>query len=251
MADLVIGAPARRREWIIEPYLEHVMEACGQAHVEPEFVFVVPKDDPTIDLIRSRMSEPFAGGAKVDFILTDEEPAPHDKRTWGPVRMRLMVDLRNRLLRRVRQLAPLAFLSLDTDILIAPGAIQAALEGLQCYRGTDVSGKPWQYDAVGMRTYMSILGNQFPSQGQLVNNHLMNRTDWIKGTHPADVIMAAKLMGPAAYKVDYEFHTEGEDVGWSVACARFGVKLGYCADAKAKHVMRPIDLTALDERVGF
>jgi hypothetical protein len=63
--------------------------------------------------------------------------------------------------------------------------------------------------------------------------------------------MAAKLMTPDAFRVDYEFDLQGEDVGWSRACARAGLTLGWEGRVISKHVLAPHLLTTRDPRVGF
>ena len=72
---------------------------------------------------------------------------------------------------------------------------------------------------------------ELTSHGQIVNGSLVNRLDWRNGVHPTDAIMAAKLMRPKAYTIDYIYDTEGEDIGWSKACSRAGVFLGFAAEA--------------------
>jgi len=142
-------------------------------------------------------------------------------------------------------LGPRFFLSLDSDLLLAPDALQVALHVV---RG---------YDAVGLRTYMGApkvgtrVHPELTSHGQIVHGSLVNRIDHRAGVWPTDAIMAAKLMRPNAYTVDYIYDNEGEDIGWSKACAKAGVVLGYAAEARAKHIMRLEDLEKVDPRVGF
>jgi hypothetical protein len=72
-----------------------------------------------------------------------------------------------------------------------------------------------------------------------------------RGCHKADVIMAVKLMSPAAYNVDYEVHRQGEDIGWSIAARKKGVKLGWDGRTVSKHLMTKDALDKIDKRVGF
>lgn len=250
MPELVIGCPIRRREWMVPSWVQHVARACDVALLKPDFVFVVPKDDPTKELLSthiqgvSRLST--IGLGNVEFIRTDEETTELPRQGnggWSSMRYQRMVDLRNGLLRRVRQVGPKYFLSLDSDILLAPEALQEALVALESVPA----------DAVGMRTYMfpGSENTMAPSHGQIVHGRLRNRHDWRGQPIRVDAIMAAKLMTAPAYNIDYEMHTEGEDIGWSAACGRAGVRLAYCSTAIGKHIMAKGDLDVVDERVGF
>lgn len=236
MSDLVIGGPVRDRAWILPVWFEHVGAACDQAGVKPEFVFTLSREDhDTADAIAE-------GAASLhcvaDMIFTNEK-FQEDKRIWNERRYQHMVELRNQNLARVRELAPSAYLSLDSDLLLAPTALKEAFRSLE------------RFDAVGMRCFMSPQGFDNPSNGQLVNGMLRNRQDATEGCFRVDCIMAAKLMGPAAYLVDYRCHPWGEDCGWSEACREAGIKLGWCADAAAKHVMDPLLLNQVDPRLGW
>jgi hypothetical protein len=160
-----------------------------------------------------------------------------DVRDWRPERYRQMVELRNLLLGAVRDQAPDVFLSLDSDILLHADQLTLMFETLQ------------GYDAVGGRCYMTTAGTRFPSWGRLYNG-MLQRYD-ATGTFQVDVIMAIKLMSPAAYHVDYTFDLQGEDVGWSRNAVSAGLRLGWDGRVAAKHVLAPHLLTARDARVGF
>jgi hypothetical protein len=154
-----------------------------------------------------------------------------------------MVELRNQLLGRVRQIAPRHFWSLDSDILPAPDALEKALKEIP------------RFDAVGMRTYMTPRGYEFSSRGEIVKEALTrDRTDGklVNGPAvPVGVIMASKLLTQKAYSIDYRVHTHGEDVGWSESCRQAGLTLGWAPEARCKHIMSPDRLDEHDERVGF
>jgi hypothetical protein len=107
-----------------------------------------------------------------------------------------------------------------------------------------------RFDAVGSRCYMTASGTRFPSWARLLPSGGLQRTD-SDGTFAVDVIMALKLMNPAAYNVDYRFDPQGEDIGWSQACTEAGVRLGWDGRVVAKHVLAPHLLTPRDSRVGF
>lgn len=233
---MAVGCPIYKRGWILPSWFEHVAAACDNAGLLPEFVFVASKDDQeTVEIIKEHA---FKLRRPADIILVDE-PERSEARQWNLDRYGHMVILRNRLLNRVRQIGPNVFWSLDSDILPAPDALKMALPHLE------------DYAAVGMRCFMEPTGTTCASHAQIVNGTLRSRDDVPGGVFRVDVIMAAKLMTPSAYWVNYEMHAQGEDIGWSLACAHTGLRLGWCGSSSAKHVMAPNLLDVVDKRIGF
>lgn len=227
--NLLIGCPVSHREWILPTWFSHINRAAEVAGVEPRFVFVCHPQDPSWDC--------------VTFDAPDAVMIPaachrgNDHRRWNPQRYQEMVDLRNLLLGAVRLQEPDLFLSIDSDILLHPDQLKFMIECLD------------RFDAVGGRCYMTSTGTRFPSWGRL-NRGNLQRYD-AEGTFPVDVIMALKLMTPAAYRVNYGFHLQGEDIGWSLNATEAGVRLGWDGRVIAKHVLAPHLLTPIDPRVGF
>lgn len=232
VTTLVIGGPVCKREWILPEWFERVAEATSHAGVSADFVFAVPSwDRDTQEVIR--------GCKPTAEIIETKEPQRIDQRTWNSARYEHMAMLRNTVLKAVREIGPEAFWSLDSDILPRQDALVFLLEGLETF------------DAVGGHTWMTPLGKDCPSYAGLKGDQLVGRIDQEVGCFPVDVIMATKLMAPAAYDVDYEGHLMGEDVGWSKACARAGVRLGWQAQAIHKHVMSQNALNTFDWRAGW
>lgn len=227
---LLVGCPVRERSWILEHWHDAVRTASERAGLRPEFLFVVGsdahKDISLIDnLIRGER-------------ITLEEPSRDDERAWNPDRYQHMADLRNALLSRVREREPDVWWSLDSDIITHPDSLARGIRALE------------QFDAVGLRCYMTRRGRECPSYGMLNNGGLLRRDQY--GVFPVDVIMASKLMTPKAYGVDYVAdRLLGEDIGWSQAARKAGCKLGWEGTTVSKHVMRRQDLFALDERCGY
>lgn len=230
---LVVGCPVLYRQWILEDWFDHVEAACERAAVEPIYAFVGDQIlDPSFDIIDRRAEQ----------VVVDVESVtrPDDHREWNQDRYRVMVDLRNRLLGLVRGVAPQVFLSLDSDILLHPDALKLLLEDLEA----------GVFAAVGSRCFMTQTGRSCPSWGRLGPHGQLQRHD-AEGYFPVQVVMAIKAMLPAAYLVDYELHAQGEDIGWSLACERVGLKLGWDGRVASKHVMAPDLLRLRDPRVGF
>lgn len=232
MEELVVGCPVAHRAWILDAWFDHIEETCEQAKVKPFYVFVVDRGDDCLEVIERR-----ALGYAINFIDRDKGT---DQRTWNPRRYGHMVKIRNELLRLVRGLEAERFLSIDSDILAHPNLVETLLRDLD--DGT--------YAAVGGKCYMTEAGVRFPSWGRIGPTGQLQRYD-ASGQFPVDVIMAIKLMAPAAYQVDYEFDTQGEDIGWSKACHRAGLRLAWNGRIASKHILAPHMLGRADARVGY
>lgn len=231
-------------------WFAHVEAAAAHAGVTPRYLFVCDRDDETYPILQGA-----AGTPRDVFTVPVKECEPYEERDWHRAqRLRHMVQLRNTLLGMVRDVAPDVFLSVDSDILLAPEAIADLLESLD--------GD--QYQAVGGGTFMSPpeqgpglhavqgRGERFPSCGWVSGNDGLRREYMAhRGLHPVGVIMAVKAMSPTAYAVRYTYASAGEDIGWSVAAARAGLRLGWDNRHPSKHVMRRDDLDRVDERCGF
>lgn len=235
--SLVVGCPIKDRAWIIPFWFGYMHAACAAAGLSPHVVFVGdPETDPyTFNAIVDEMSH---HSIDVSYVTVPGDGECYT-RDWTPERYDHMVLLRNALLQHVRELDPALFWSLDSDILPAESALSSAIEMLG------------SFDAVGMRCFMTGGADlSCPSFG-MVNDGGLTRGDQPDGHFPVDVIMASKLMTRKAYNVDYSFHPQGEDVGWSANARAAGCKLGWDGRSASKHVMSPSELDVIDERVGF
>ena len=229
---LVVGCPVRRRDWVLDKWREHVIWACYKAGMpHPTFVFVQGEDEDPIDWDDA-------------VVVSVPEIAREDVRTWDTERFVHMVNLRNTLLKKVRELRPDFFWSLDSDILANGDSLWGMLETF--------SSRPQAW-AVGSKLYMTTVGVNFPSYGTWTSrDHRIGfkreeRSDVFK----VGVLMASVLMAPKAYKTDYQFHHWGEDAGWSDRVAALGGELWWDGRYPSKHVMSPDLLGAVDKRVGY
>jgi len=239
---LLIGCPIRSREWAVEAYFDHAVPAARNATDNFAFTFVVPKDDEaTIDAIHvaSRKHEV---NTRLAFTT---EPSREDKRIWNTDRYEEMCVVRNAFLRQARDGAhkPDYLLSLDSDIQIHPQQIKGMIEHLEEHP---------EWAAIGGKTYLSATGKQHPSYGQLKRGHksAFLRSD-SEGVFQVDIIMAIKLMTPAAYEVDYKANRYGEDIGWSIEVNAAGLKLGWDGSIASKHVMTEAHNGREDPRCGY
>lgn len=237
MTALVVGCPVRQRAWIIEKWFLHVEHACRLAEIEPVYVVVAdPKDETT------RLLQYLADLKSRRCVVSscDEDLSGTDQRNWNHDRFGRMVELRNQLLETVRELAPDRFLSLDSDILLHPQVVTTLLQTADTY------------DAAGGATYMTSVGLEFPSCGwNRGMDGFIRRPMEQAGVIKVGVIMAIKMMTPAAYAIDYEFNIQGEDIGICSAWQRAGLTIGWDNRHVSKHVMSPADLDKIDPRCGY
>lgn len=232
---ILVGCPVYRREWILPLWFEHTRASFAEAGIEPEYIFACDRRDPSRDVIKELCPD----AHYVDLLEPqDENRAEH---AWANEdNLRRMSNIRNILLDDVRSLAPEVFLSLDSDILLAKPTVGHLLESLDDKRG---------FDAVGGKCYLAP-GRDAPSWCNYSAATGMQRRD-AEGVFPVDVIMAIKAMRPLAYEIDYSFHVDGEDVGWSLNCKIGAVGLGWDGRDVNKHVMDRARLTTYDKRCGF
>jgi hypothetical protein len=246
---VVVGGPVSKRAWILDHWFNFVEQAAEQANVDLHYLFVAdPKTDPeTFEVIANRR------GPESTVVAVDDAPNA-GTRTWADQeRKDWMVTLRNRALGHVRDVRPEYYLSLDSDILLHPKALESMI--VMQIRGG--------WGAVGGKCYMTPIAEgpavDNPRVGTAAPSYLlMGRAGNFRRTDPegpsqfkVDIIMGIKLMSPSAYAVDYRPHQWGEDVGWAYACREAGVTFGWDGSVASKHVMRPQDLHVLDARCGY
>jgi hypothetical protein len=235
---LVVGCPVRQREWIIKDWFESVEAAAARVDLAPTYAFVGDPADATLVLLHELAADHRRN------MLVAEEPENLSvpfRRKWNEDRYDRMAFLRNTLLELVRDEAPEYFLSADSDILLHPEVLRDLLESVQ------------RFDAVGGACHMMEHGERCPNVAWFLHNSTDLRRQEIRtqGVIPAGIIMALKLMTPAAYDVAYVSHMHGEDIGWSQQCANRGVKLGWDNRHVNKHILEPRMLGRFDERAGW
>jgi hypothetical protein len=239
---LLVGCPILKREWIIGEWLRRVEQHTPDDwHLN--YVFVGSPEDPTRRVIDEVASNPVH---YVD-VAEDLEAETRDHAWAQKGAFARMVALRNHLLEEVRIIGPDLFLSLDSDILVHPNQITNLVDVLE--------NDERNFAAVGGKVFLAS-GTGHPSWCNYSPQKGMKRSN-IDYVGPVDVIMAVKLMSPAAFHVDYEYHHQGEDVGWSLACGRKGLALAHDGRVTSKHVMSRTNLNGddliarRDARCGF
>lgn len=232
---LLIGCPIWKREWAIPHWFRAAEQAAWRAGTEPAYLVVADPRDAALEILRYHCEQ---SDRTLYVNYVEESPDLPVERHWNASRYQRMVYLRNELLLGVREIVPAFFLSLDSDIFLHQQAIVNMMQHVDLF------------DAVGGKTFMTPTGHSAPSYCFLQNGkiHRPNRDDVIDDV---DVIMAVKLMTPAAYRIDYEFHPQGEDLGWSAAARRAGLRLCWDGRVTSKHAMKPEAADVVDTRVGY
>lgn len=216
----------------MDRWFDHV-EAAIPNDITHGYIFI---GDPNTDWNTFKIIKDRARDARVIEVVEGRET---DRRSWVPDRVEHMVTLRNLLLADVRGYRPEYFLSLDSDVLLHPDGIRTLIDAI---------GQGW--DAVGGKCYLSP-GRECPNYAVLHREKVLHRPDAEGGLFPVDVLMAVKLMSPAAYAVNYTAAKSGEDEGWSTNCRNVGLKLAWDSRVVNKHVMQKEHLDRFDKRVGF
>lgn len=232
----MVGCPVRSRGWILRHWHEHLLAAADRVGIEPELVFVgdVQRDRDSFDVIDE------LGPA---VVVDHPQRNIADHRDWCRHRYVQMVEIRNALLGAVREVGPDVFVSLDSDILLHPDALKFGLETL----ATDPRG----FAAVGLRAFLNTPpGRRCPTYAMFNGAHALRRRD-TEGVIKVDVLMAAKIMSPAAYSIDYVLHHHGEDPGWSRKVKEAGLVLGWDGRTVSKHIMAPAYLERPDPRCDW
>lgn len=229
---IVVGCPVKNRNWVLPLWKSHV-DAAFEGLDEVKFVFALDSgDNEPLDVFNSW------GGFDVTLVRLNGSST--GTRDWSDERHEYMAWARNQLLAAVREMEPDLFLSLDSDILLDPGAVRSAMKVL-----SDTSSP-----AVALKTYLS-------QTGEITNgaNWVRNRTEMhrIVANYacPADIIAAAKLMTPEAYCTDYSFHHFGEDIGWSLNVMGKHGRMYFDGSIANKHLMSQQMLSAVDKRIGW
>lgn len=242
----MVGCPVRRREFVAEQWVDHVAQATVHAGIHDadlSFVFVSNPDDPTNEILDKTAS---IYNIRTTFVNDAVENAVAVKRQWTHNRIRTMVRVRNMMLEAVREEAPDLFLSLDSDILIHRQGILAMFKMFE-----HVGRYGRKPTATSHCVYLDAATTQYPNYAHLGRNGQMVRAQHRGELIGVDVIMAAKLMTPQAYAIDYTFDHRGEDIAWSIAAREAGNVLGWTGNIVSKHIMNPEELDRLDDRCGY
>jgi hypothetical protein len=200
--------PVMERGWILPEWFNAV-EAQG---VDAEIICVYTHSvDDTEQILVAHGST----------LLYDDRPGRSvneiDAHVWGAhTTYEYITSLRNGLLEEAMRMGADHFFSLDSDIILSPGALKSLLDYMN-------DGHP---------------GVVSPSVNMAPGQVCPNTMNWVDKTIPGmanreippvtgrvDVIMAAMLLDSWGMECRWQAHGQGEDVG-------------FCLDAEAKQVPR-------------
>jgi hypothetical protein len=214
------------------------------------FVFVTSPDDPeTLNcLMEFHTAHPEVRCFDVHEMEADHKAHIDGYRAWNRDQYHTMVALRNTLLAKVRCHEPDRFFSLDSDVLLQSTSTLSTLTRLTEY-----------YDAVSPLMYMTPDSDVFPNVMTWYSDEHFRayRPKYPIGTlFEADVIMAAVMMSRPVYEnVNYMWHHQGEDLGWSREAKEHGYHLYSASYLYAPHIMNPTQfkqyLTEGDNRCSY
>lgn len=236
---LIIACPIYKRNWILSDWVRCILkQSLNISNIG--FVFEVsPDDKQTVEILKA--------WKRIDksiplFEIIERSDIPHfehqnNGRQWTLSKYQNMINMRNSILAKVREYQPDYYFSLDSDILIEnPNTIELLIAHIN-------DGA----DAVSPLMYMTPVGTAFPSVMSWVDKEYQKahrKSDYPIGTYfQSDIIMAAKMMSKKTYmSVDYEFHQQGEDLGWSRNALKKGLQLYSASYIYAPHIMSQIHL---------
>jgi hypothetical protein len=232
---VVVGARVHARAWVLPHWLAHLADQGAPARMHLLLNYGASDDATLAILEEAAVSAPW-GSVEVLHDRHDDHVAA---RRWDTARYATMARLRNRLLERVRELAPEYYLFCDTDMLLPPAGLPTLIAEL------------WlaQADGIAPLAYMTEQGTCAPN---CMDETGSARPQIQDATFDVPASFGVVLMTPALHRgADYAVHPYGEDLGWAHNARVAGLRPALCPRVKAKHVMHPRMLEVIDERVGF
>ena len=231
---LIIVCPIYKRDWILPEWIKCIIRQSIDMR-DVGLIFETSPDD--FETVNSLITWKKLDKRFQIFEINERKDIPHfehenNGRQWTMSKYHNMVSLRNSILKRVREYQPDFYLSLDSDILLEnPNTIELLIAHIK-------DGA----DAVAPLMFMTPNDSRFPSVMSWKDDE--RNLAYRKESYPlgeyfqSDVIMAAKMMSKEVYnQVDYEFHKQGEDLGWSKNAGEKGFKLFSASYIYAPHIM--------------
>jgi hypothetical protein len=220
---IIVGCPIKDRAWVIPQW--HAAIRAQEVDVEVVCLYSASEDDTRAQLESRHVT-----------ILDDPEIGRRlpeiDGHMWGgrPEDYSYMTRIRNDLMDYVVAQDPDYFLSLDSDILLCPGALKRMVACLEIYGGI-----------VSPAVNMSQNGRT-----------AWNVMTWADRAHPGvahrrvtpvagqvDVIMAALLFDREGMQCRWSPTRNGEDIGLCIDAERLHVPRWWLPDLRCDHLMRP------------
>jgi hypothetical protein len=227
---LIVGCPVYERAWSLPRWFDSV-ESQNLRGIELEYLFAysVSQDD-TLKIITQRAPE-------ARFIDVDDLDAFPDRK--DSARLHVLAEIRNRMLERVRELDPDYYLSWDSDVLLAPDALDELFVAVD------------DFDAQCVSPLFGMLGGDprypsFPSAMEWLKPPM--RSDQARHMDPdallaldqpvpVDINMGVVLMSRQCYQAgEYRWHAQGEDLGRAQSLEEHGIDRWLAPQARGRHL---------------
>lgn len=239
---ILIGAPVRNREWILEQYLEHIFN-LDYKKKDIGMYFVLNDSIDKSEQILKKFKNKFEKLYRFIDIDKKDFGAPMDKRTADIRSQHIipnLVELRNIVRQRFKKDRSWGLFSIDTDTLISDQSLNRAIR-LSKEKSADIVGL-----FVDVDYGINRLGNMMNFvDGTDVARHIINpnpqygNVTWTKEMK-VDVVggccLYRRIIIDAGIK--WRLHQQGEDVGLCWDAKQEGLNVWIICDPLAKHVMR-------------
>ncbi len=238
MTNILISAPIYDRAWILPEWFKAI-ERQNFPLSNIGFLFNLgPDDDSTHDILwnwHQDHPEVKLFDAQIQMRIA-HSAHPDETRVWSSMQYYNMVFLRNDLLERASVLEGFDYyFSLDSDIILED---PETINKLIAYAQEDFSRS-----VISPLMYMTPFDTNFPSAMSWIDRpggKAIRRLEEyrIGELFETDVVMAAVFMQKPAFKnVRYQWHQQGEDLGFATALAEFGFKSFAAWDIYCPHIM--------------
>jgi len=209
---LIIGCPIYKRDWIIPVWVAAIERQSFPLN-DIGFVFVASESDTKTISMLNKWKNLHTEIPLFDIVIKDDVPHhehSQNSRQWTMSKYHHMISLRNCLLEKVRKHNSDFFFSLDSDVILQNSSTIELL----------ISHIKDGADAVSPLMFMTPFGMEYPSVMSWIDEpgkKAQRAKNYPIGTYfKSDIIMAAKMMSKQVLQnVDYVFHSQGEDLGWS------------------------------------
>ena len=223
--NIMIGAPVRNRGWILPKYLKHIYN-IDYPKDKIQLCFILndstDRSGEILDDFLWKHGKEYAGMT----IAIERLGQVEDKRT-SEVRQKIyhsLADLRNLLLESAVEKKVDYLLSVDSDILVPP----KILSDLLANKKPIVSAQIWNDRTKNYPNIMIKQGDQIVHYLNFPKNSLF----------PCDVTGAVYLIRKDVLSsVRYEYHRQGEDVGFCLNAKEKGFSIWADSRIKCEHVM--------------
>jgi hypothetical protein len=228
---IIIGCPVHNRDTILNLYLDSLSKLY--CYHDLGFFFLANNcDDATTQLLRNFSHN---RSCRIEFF---NEIQSTSRRVGN--RYHQLVDIRNKLREYLLQDSFDYYLSVDSDIMLPPQALMRLLEH--------------ELDAVSGLVYndLHMGGKRDVRQGHICNilswSTKKNKQGYPMAVHirnypdseliPVDVTGACILMSRRVVEqVEYAFHPQGEDLGWSINLQMGGFQAFCDTSVRTTHLM--------------